>query len=171
MAAGYSRLRAALRATADALGGLFKIVLGTPGSYVQYPAAGTPESEARETGSAWVGYLLPFLLAEIGKDIDSVWAPWCHTWTNTAGNPPNINDHTGIASVTKDEVANTITVTLSPVMVNNRYTVVARVENQVFVDEVTAISASSFTIRFSDTAAAVQNINNRMVMIQIRGQA
>ena len=175
MAAGYARIRDTIRSYTDGLGSIARIVLGTPGAFVQYPAPTTSsgESKSRATGAAWTGYIVPYILMWIGADIDSIWAPWAHVYTNKTGVPPTINDHTGIASVSKDEVLNTITVTLNPSMVNNRYAIVARPEGAVLIDEVLTINPGDFTLRFNNTAAppVVQTINDRMVMIQVRGQA
>lgn len=177
MAVAYARIKLAIETAIDAGSDLLKkVLLGTPGSYVQYPEP-TVENQwvtnSRETGGIWEGDLIPTLFTYLGSELDMAACIWAKIETNGVGQAPTfLGQHTNVTSASKDEVANTVTVSLSPAYVDADSYICwgCQVGGSFAIPRIAVQGASSFAVQFTDGAGVPVGINSRTLLIFACGQ-
>lgn len=176
MAQAYARIKAAIQAAVDLGTNLLdKISLGTPGSKVLYPTGPTnPLQITWDTGGVWSntsGNIIDWVLSYIGKEHDRALPIWAEVHTDGAAVAPSITADTGFASVAKNEVTDTITLTLSTAYANSNYFIWAYIYNAGSLTIVNLQAVGEFTLSFVDHAGVTLDINNRDIQIFCSGQA
>ena len=176
MAVASARITAFLKSVADAGSDLLaKIAYGTPGSYVAFPES-TPENEAvtgpRETGQVYPGVVIPGLLDQVGAEMDRAACVWAWIGTGATGvAPAALAGHINIASVSKNEPANTLMVTLSIPYLSGYYCHMTAVQpGKPYLPVNTWIDSTHFAFEFDTIAGGVHSINNLSVLAFACGQ-
>jgi hypothetical protein len=174
MAVSFARLQGMIQTAADSASNLLqKIILGTPGSAAMFPS-GDPIDEhvarPQDTGQLWSGELVPPILTQLGIELDSAMVAWALIDTRGTGLSVDIRAGRHVASATKNEVNNTLTINLDPAYTSANYVGVARVWNEHFIDRMGTQIAASCSFSFYNTVSALQTINDRLVMFLACGQ-
>ena len=112
MASAYDRVKTLIQQAADATSSeLHKWLLGDPANAaVRYPPAWSHSTQMRVRGSLWGEILFPAVLGGLGQELDTFGICWAHIATNGTGVAPTITAGSHVASATKDEFLNTLTV-------------------------------------------------------------
>lgn len=176
MAVAGARITAFLKTVADASADLLmKIAYGTPGSEVMYPES-TPDNQtttrAQDTGELYSSVVIPGLIAQVGAEMDRAACIWAWVQTNGAGVAPTIPvGHTNVASASKNEVADTLQITLSPAYVSGYFcTMTVAQPGSIYIPVNTLIDSAHFAFAFYDEAGSVLNINDLTVLVFACGQ-
>lgn len=174
MAVMYSRLKALVQAAADAAGGMLKILIGTPGSQLEYPSSDVIDekvSQTYDTGGGWEAtQALPTMLEQLGVELDAAMVAWCAVLTNGTTVAPSIQASRGVSSVTKDEVKGEVTFNLSPAYTTLNYFTFAQIHDEYYVSRLTTLGAAVAAFSFYDVGAIQQSVNDRRVLFIAVGQ-
>jgi hypothetical protein len=174
MAVMYERLKGLIQSVADAAGGMLQILVGVPGSQLEYPSSDIIDeqvSETYDTGGEWVAtQALPTVLDRLGFEMDAAMMAWCAVLTNATGVAPSIQASRGVTSVTKEEVKGEVTFNLSPAYTTLNYFTFAQIHDEFYVSRLTTLGASVAAFQFYDVAALQQSVNDRRVLFVSVGQ-
>ena len=169
MANVYARLVAALKSAADASGDLLeRILLGTPGTLIEYPA---PEpltekvTQTYDSGGHWSQPYLPALLEGLGNEMDRALIVSGLISTNASGAAPNIMSGTLLASASKNEGTDILTVNFSSSFTVAPYFATGTLFLcGVGIPEVYSRTVGSVSMRWYNAGGGVININDLYVM-------
>ena len=176
MAQAYARIKAAIQAAVDVgTDVLDKISLGTPGSKILYPTGATvPLQMTWDTGGVWSnpsGNIIDWVLRYIGIDFDRALPLWAEISTNPTLVAPTITSSTGFASVTKDEVNDSLTLTLTTPYANGYFFATGGVDNLAAIPLMFNRVPGGFSVTFRSHAGLTVTINKLTVSVFCCGQA
>jgi hypothetical protein len=171
----FGAIRETIYSTANSAGGLLKVILGTPGSQLEYPTDPTIAQfkDTENTGQLWDqdGAFLYTVLNQLGEFFDQWFIAWGRISTNATGVAPTVGTDRYIASATKDEGTNSLRINFGYGYNHaNDYLLFANEENVGGYTPVIATRNADW-IRFTlqDAASNVLTINNRTIMAFIIG--
>lgn len=169
-------LTALLKTNADASSdNLEKVLLGTPGSSLMYPSTAADDSlvaDSIEQGRMWEeSPFLPALLEALGQLLDGFLITWGYISTMGAGIAPVVNGHHNVASASKNEPADTITVTIDTNYDSAYYAVFASSLGSLHIPLISGLAAGSFSVAVYDDAGVLQDINMRNITVVCFGQS
>lgn len=176
MAVMYVRLRTLMQAAADAAGGMLKILLGTPGSQLEYPSSNVIDekvSQTYDTGGGWATtQALPTVLGQVGAELDASLAAWAVIDTQATSVAPVVTAGRFVASATKNEGASTLTVVLSTSFSSAAFFTTGQLYlSGAGIPEVVGQAVNSVTLRWHDPAGGLVGINDVYVRFLAVGQA
>ena len=176
-------LAAAIQAAADATGNVsMRAGLGAPGQTLLFDDAAFPSSPSTEaSGQAWTG--TPSAQIEIMRGIGNVLERgyrWAEITTNGAAVAPTVVRGHGISAATKDEGADTLTLTLTPAAATApiALAVLAGVTSLYFLEVVSRAVGSvvlawrGLTVDFVGETVSYPrlDINSRTVLVAVIGE-
>lgn len=172
MSQAYSRLRAAIQATADTMSDTIKAAIGTLGGQVFLPDDPDLNQQMIETGQLWnPGTVTQVMWSKLGTELDRSACSWCYLDAGPYGSDPVLLAGVGVSSVIKNDVYKMLTVTLDPGYSNSYYAVSALVNAAGTMPVVLDRTAVSFSVYFDGHAGGVYDIDLCQVSIMCCGMA
>lgn len=164
-----------VKGVGDVAGGILKVQYGTPGTQIRHPAAPTTPYRLLNSGQMWLGNsLFKMVFDALGLEHDKQHGIYAVIATSAAGVVPVVTSGPRVLSVTKNEVAETLTVNfvaasafssanfgVSPVLLGST----------IGHQEVVSQTATSVVIRFQTAGLVFLDINDRNVSLICMGQA
>lgn len=166
-------LKAAIQATADAVGLLHAASLGSTGSKIKYPTGDSVPQYQFDTGGAWESSpsVVQYIVDAIGTEADTYHIAWGYVSTSSTGVGPILGAGRGVSSVSKNETTDVLTINLSTSYTTNQYAAFGIVDGaSPFICAVTAKSSGAFDLRFFDSGGTPVSINDRTVCLFSVGQ-